>query len=408
MLALDSLVIDLIFQANAALDPPQLIEALGGEEVVQGRKILDPDMQDPRFELELSPSMPFRRQGERRLMIIDDSVAPMRKDPRADPVVPIDLRTEKERLIRVCQSAPVRLGRINALGSWGDAVLVARSARDLRGICLIPWALDPTMDVSGKRRASRLSQAEFEEKLLAFDKRLEELDEQEILAGMGPVNFERRGDLLVVDVLENDGTWDLRRSLQMEAALGAVDRFSLIPGAPAERRAPAGGDGAPAGGDGARAAAASAPAAKPEPAPEPAAPRGAGLPPLRAADVGGQLVLVFPRERFDLDVAAAIGKKDWDTVLLPQDRLAGDQRDQVFRRGAGFVAPLEFLSEVFIEGKPLTRPAFEELASPVREGARALEVHFPRFGPVLLLDVPGRGRFITSERSSAAAVLDLL
>src|SRR5690606_20518282 len=105
-------------------------------------------------------------------------------------------RTEKERLIRVCQSAPVRLGRINALGSWGDAVLVARSARDLRGICLIPWALDPTMDVSGKRRASRLSQAEFEEKLLAFDKRLEELDEQEILAGMGPVNFERRGDLL--------------------------------------------------------------------------------------------------------------------------------------------------------------------------------------------------------------------
>src|SRR5690606_19737759 len=120
MLALDSLVIDLIFQANAALDPPQLIEALGGAEVVQGRKILDPDMQDPRFELELSPSMPFRRQGERRLMIIDASVAPMRKDPRADPVVPIDLRTEKERLIRVCQSAPVRLGRINALGSWGD------------------------------------------------------------------------------------------------------------------------------------------------------------------------------------------------------------------------------------------------------------------------------------------------
>jgi hypothetical protein len=117
---------------------------------------------------------------------------------------------------------------------------------------------------------------------------------------------------------------------------------------------------------------------------------------------------VFPRERFDLDVAAAIGKRDWDTVLLPQDVLAGDQRDKVFRQGAGFIAPLEFMSEVFLEGKPLTRPAFDQLAAPVREGTRGLEVHCPRFGPVMLLDVPGRGRFITSERTAPAAVLDLL
>jgi hypothetical protein len=412
MLALDSLVIDLIFQVNAALDPPQLLAALGGDDVVSGRKILDPDMQDPRFELELSPSMPLRRQGERRLMVIDDSVAPMRSDPRADPIVPIDLRSEKARLIGVCEAAPVRIGRLNALGSWGDAVLVARDARDLRGICLIPWALDPTTDVTGKRRASRLSQAEFEEKLLAFDKRLEELDEQQILALLGPVSFERRGELLVVDVLENDGTWDLRRSMAMETALAAVDRFSLIPGAPATAkpgqaaaRTAAEKPGQPPSPAGAAQAAAAAAAPVAEP---PAPPRGAGLPPLRAAELEGQLVLVFPRERFDLDVAAAIGKRDWDTVLLPQDVLAGDQRDKVFRQGAGFIAPLEFMSEVFLEGKPLTRPAFDQLAAPVREGTRALEVHCPRFGPVMLLDVSGRGRFITSERTTPAAVLDLL
>ena len=406
MLALDSLVIDLVFKAGAAFKPEDLLDALGGDDVVRDRKILDPDMQDPRFEMELSPSMPFRRQNERRLMIIDDSVAPMRKDPRTDPVVSIDLRPEKERLIAACQAVPIRLGRLSALGSWGDAVLVARDARDLRGVCLIPWALDPTVDVAGKRRASRLNQQEFEEKLLAFDKRLEELDEQEILANLGPVNFERRGDLLVVDVLENDGTWDLRRSLQMEAALAAVDRFSLLPGAPAARRTEV---KAPV--ETPKAAAAAAPARPADPpvaAEPPAPPRGAGLPPLKVADVGEQIVLIFPRERFDLDVAAALGKRDWDTVLLPQDPLNGSARDRMFRNGAGFVAPLEFLSEVFLEGKPLSRGDFDQHARPLAEGARALEVHFPRFGPVTLIDVSGRGRFITSERATPESVLALL
>ncbi len=413
MLALDSLVIDLVFKSGAAFKPEDLLDALGGDDVVRDRKILDPDMQDPRFEMELSPSMPFRRQNERRLMIIDDSVAPMRKDPRTDPVVSLDLRPEKERLIAACQAVPIRLGRLSALGSWGDAVLVARDARDLRGVCLIPWALDPTVDVAGKRRATRLSQQEFEEKLLAFDKRLEELDEQEILANLGPVNFERRGDLLVVDVLENDGTWDLRRSLAMEAAVGAIDRFSMIPGAPAARRSPARAEAPRSPARGTEPAPAPAPAEKPaekaveKPAAEPS-PATAALPPLRAASIGDQIVLIFPRERFDLDVAAAIGKRDWDSVLLPQDTLAGNQRDHVFRNGAGFVAPLEFLSEVFIEGKPLTRPDLDRLAQPVGEGARSLEVHCPRFGPALLLDVTGRGRFITSERAEAAAVLALL
>ena len=407
MLALDSLVIDLVFKAGAAFKPEDLLDALGGDDVVKDRKILDPDMQDPRFEMELSPSMPFRRQNERRLMIIDDSVAPMRKDPRTDPVVSIDLRPEKERLIAACQAVPIRLGRLSALGSWGDAVLVARDARDLRGVCLIPWALDPTVDVAGKRRASRLNQQEFEEKLLAFDKRLEELDEQEILANLGPVNFERRGDLLVVDVLENDGTWDLRRSLQMEAALAAVDRFSLLPGAPSAKRSePRAPVEKPKAAEPTPPKAAEPPkAAAVEP---PAPPRGAGLPPLKVADVGEQILLIFPRERFDLDVAAALGKRDWDTVLLPQDPLNGSARDRMFRNGASFVAPLEFLSEVFLEGKPLSRGDFDQHARPLAEGARALEVHFPRFGPVTLIDVSGRGRFITSERATPESVLALL
>nr|MBA3820926.1 hypothetical protein [Deltaproteobacteria bacterium] len=238
-LQLDSLVTDLMFQASAAIDQKTLIDGLGGQAALETKQMLDVDRLDPRAEMELSPSMPFRRRGERRLMIIDDQAVTPREDPAADPLIKNDLRAAKEELIGVCQALPIRLGRLFVLGSWGDAVLVARSARDLRGICLLPWALDPQVDVSGKRRATPLSQKEFEEKILAYEKRLEELDDQQILAGLDGVTFERRGDLLVVDVLEADGTWDQRTSILMETQLAAVERFSMLPGAPSQTPAPA-------------------------------------------------------------------------------------------------------------------------------------------------------------------------
>ena len=72
-LQLDSLVTDLMFQATAAIDQKTLIDGLGGEAALETKQLLDVDRLDPRAEMELSPSMPFRRRGERRLMIIDDS-----------------------------------------------------------------------------------------------------------------------------------------------------------------------------------------------------------------------------------------------------------------------------------------------------------------------------------------------
>lgn len=394
MLALDSLVTDLMFKANAALEQKTLIDALGGPEAARQRKLLDPDMLDPRMEMELSPSMPFRRRGERRLLIIDDS-QPLRPDPQ-EPRIEVDLRPAREALIAMCTALPVRLGRLFSLGAWGDAVLVARSARDLRAISLLAWALDPTVDVDGKRRASQLGKQEFEAKIMAFEKRLEELDDEEILLGLeAPVNFERRGDLLIVDVLEADGTWDQRNSGLLEQQLAAIERFSLLPGAPAAKRRPAP-PPAPAP--------APAPAAQaaPPPAPEPVGP------PIAIEEVGGSVLLVFPPERFDLDVAAALGKRDWDAVLRRGDALPGKVRDRIQKDGAGWVAPLEFLSEVFVDGKPLSKPVFEAGARPLDGGGRTLEVHFPRFGPVVLLEIPGKGRYVTSLRDHAGAVAALV
>src|SRR6476659_812232 len=129
MLQLDSLVTDLMFQANAAIDQKALIDGLGGETALEGRQLLDVDRLDPRAEMELSPSMPFRRRGERRLMMIDDQTITPRQDPQSDPWIKTDLRPAKEALITASQMLPVRLGRLFALGSWEVAVLVARNVR---------------------------------------------------------------------------------------------------------------------------------------------------------------------------------------------------------------------------------------------------------------------------------------
>src|SRR5512143_1405847 len=103
MLQLDSLVTDLMFQSSAAIDQKTLIDGLGGEDVLQTKQLLDVDRLDPRAEMELSPSMPFRRRGERRLMIIDDQATTPRQDPGADPFIKTDLRPFKEALIATAQ-----------------------------------------------------------------------------------------------------------------------------------------------------------------------------------------------------------------------------------------------------------------------------------------------------------------
>jgi hypothetical protein len=398
-LQLDSLVTDLIFQSTAAIDQKTLIDGLGGQDALEGKQMLDVDRLDPRAEMELSPSMPFRRRGERRLMVIDDQAITPRPDPQADSWIRSDLRPAKEALVAICQQLPVRLGRLFALGSWGDAVLVARSVRDLRAICLVPWALDPQVDIDGKRRQTPLSQKEFEAKIMAYEKRLEELDDQQIIGSLTGVAFERRGDLVVVDVLEADGTWDQRKSILMETQLASVDRFSMIPGAPAqprpgERAARSGGKA-----DKADKADKAKAAAKAEPPPPPPEPKG---PPLTTRELDGKVVLVFPPERFDLDVAAALGKRDWDQVVRSTDKLPGAMRDKIHRDGASWIAPLEFLSEVFVDGKPLSKAEFEKAAT-TTNGVRSMDVHFPRFGPVTLLEIAGKGRFVTSLDSAERA-----
>src|ERR1041385_6924513 len=102
-LQIDSIVTDLMFQANAAIDQKTLIEGLRGGAALEAKQLLDVDRLDPRAEMELSPSMPFRRRGERRLMIIDDQAITPRADPQTDSMIRSDIRPAKEALIAICQ-----------------------------------------------------------------------------------------------------------------------------------------------------------------------------------------------------------------------------------------------------------------------------------------------------------------
>ncbi|MEO8845740.1 MAG: hypothetical protein ABI704_29470, partial [Kofleriaceae bacterium] len=257
----------------------------------------------------------------------------------------------------------------------------------------------------GKRRQTPLSQKEFESKLTTYEKRLEELDDEQIIARLEGINFERRGDLVIVDVLSEDGTWDQRNSMMLEMQLGAWDTFSMIPGAPSTAKAPP--PAAPSNGK----AAAAAPAPAPKPAPAPVKKEEPKGPPLVVTELDNGVVLVFPQERFNLDVAAALGKHDWDNVVRRSDNLSGAQRDKMQRDGANWVAPLEFLSEVFVDGKPLSKPQFEKDSQPLATDGGAMKslvVHFPRFGEVVLFEVPGKGRFVTSLTSGAERAVALV
>ncbi len=382
MFAPDSLVMDVIFPATARPTPEQVTQGLGGEDVAKTRAIVDIDLDLPQVEMELSPTFLVRKRGDRRVFIVDDASPPLRKSPRTEPIVARDLRPERDRLVKLVELTGAKVGRLGAFGAWGDAVVVVRALRDLRALMLLAWALDPTYDLEGRRRASQLTKREFEMKLASFDKRLDELDDAMVLARVPPARFQQVGDLTVVDVLDaKTGHWDVRKSYEMEKRIGAVELFSRIPGAKYE----APDEPAP-------------PPAKrveapppPPPAPEPAALVGD---PITVMTLGGRLVLRIPADRFTLDLTTALGKRQLD-FLGAKDHVTGKQKDQLYQEGGGFVAPLAFLSEAFVDGKPLDKRRFVAEAED-RGGVRTLLAHLPRFGAVRILETGG-ARWITSE-----------
>jgi hypothetical protein len=420
MLQIDTPVLDLIYAEESLPAPEKLIEAMGGEEAAKTLMVLDVDLDAPQYETEINPTLMLRRRNDRRLLVVDESAQPMRKSPRTEPIVPHDLRADRERLVRIVNDTGARLGRLQAFGSWGDAAVVVRHPVDLRAVMLLSWALDPQTDVDGRRRQTPLTQREFEQKLATYAARLEELDELTILSRVPPANLEKRGDVIVVDVLsDRDGSWDVRKSFELEKRIAATELFARLPGArvqvPPPDAAVTEASSVPDSRKTANLRAAAAPEAAspaaappaapaaPAPEPEPEPPKVAG-PPIHATELGERIILKIPAERFDTETIGALARKSPE-LLTSADPVTGKQRDRIHAGEGGFVAPLAFLSEVFIDGKPLDKKRLETDARPGPEGMRLLEVHLPRFGPVLLLDGGPGKRWISSETTADPAAL---
>jgi hypothetical protein len=259
--------------------------------------------------------------------------------------------------------------------------------------------------MDGRRRAGQLNQREFEQKLAAFRPRLEELDDATILGRVPPAALEQRDGLIIVDVLsDKDGSWDVRKSYELEKRVGALDLFARLPGARVQ--APARDESAPVPVAQAPTAPVAAPAPPPKAEPAPPAPEAtkpAG-PPIVARELGGRVLLKIPAERFDTDTIAALARKSLDWFAAG-DAVSGAQKDKIHQEGLGFVAPLAFLSEVFVEGKPLDKKRLEAEARPGPDGTRLMEVHLPRFGPVLLIDGGPGKRWVSSELGADPAAL---
>ena len=386
MLEPHHLVLDLIFSAKAEMDSETFVSAFGGEDALKTYTILDPDTQDPRLEMELSPSYPFRKQHERRLLVIDNDFGALKQNEN-ELLVSKDLRTKKKQLLDLCKALPLRFARLFSLGTWGDAVWISKNAKDFRGIALMSWALDPQTDVDGKKRETPLNQNEFETKLQAYEKRIDELDEKAILGNCGPASITRDGEHIVIDVLDNDGHWNLGDSSRLEQSMAALESFSMIAGAPSSGK----------------------PSSKEESKTTPPSSKEKSNPPLESKqnltpiefkEIDGNVLLVIPESRFDLDFAAKLGKKDWETVLGYLPSISGVQKDLVYRQGLDFLTAIDFFSEVILDGVPLDKKSFLEKANEHSSGIKTMQVRFPRYGEVQLLQNSKNQKWITSNTSS--------
>ena len=384
------LVLDIIFDAKSEIDSDSFVAAFGGEDLLKTYTIFDPDTQDPRLEMELSPSYPFRRQRERRLMIIDNDFGAL-KQKEDQLVVTKDLRDKKKQLLDLFKNLPLRFARLFSLGTWGDAVWISKDAADFRAISLLGWALDPNTDEDGKTRETPLNQREFEAKLQAYPKRIEELDEETILQNIGSATLTKDEDHIVIDVLDEKGHWNLEDSARLEESMAALTSFSMIPGAPqvqANRDEP------------------KTPQTESVPTSDEDSDKKNDLDPITFKIIEGQMLLLIPDSVFDLAFAAKIGKKDWETVLGHVPTLSGAQKDLVYKQGLDFLTPIEFFSEVMLDGTPLTKKAFQDMAVETKAGVKTMQVRFPRFGEVQLLQTPDQKKWITSDLSDLSTKSD--
>jgi hypothetical protein len=129
---------------------------------------------------------------------------------------------------------------------------------------------------------------------------------------------------------------------------------------------------------------------------------------LRFAEDDLGVVVTLPVELSETDVLRPyqISRVDGNAP----DGLPGAVRDRLQGRALDFAVPVEFLSEVFVDNQPLSRPKFEERAAarPLGDAmVQTLEVHAPRLGVGTLVRLGGKNVFV-SRRGDAPLPAELV
>ncbi len=383
MLSIDSLTLDLVFLRGKMPQEESLAALVPADEEEPRWQAIDADYQ-PEFEQQISPTAPFRRPEERRILAIDIAGGSLAAEEGAG-FCNKDLRKDKELLLTIAADPAIRFARMGTLGGFADAVLVARSLQDIRAYALLLWVYSPMIDADGRSRSSQLPPTEIKKKAATFEKRIVELSEQDILEGMSG-NFTRHDDLVVVDFLNNEGGYDFRFATEGLLSIAAIDRFSHFAGAPAgpKREEP-----------------------KKEVVKEKAlAPKAEKKSPGVVVKTLEDDAWFLFSDGFTPAVAASMGNRDYDQFLKGVN-LEGRIRDRIYEHGANFAAPIEFLSEVFFDGKPLSKGTFEENAEDSGAG-KSLKVMYPRYGAVTLLIDASDQRWVLSSQVSASHVSKIL
>lgn len=129
---------------------------------------------------------------------------------------------------------------------------------------------------------------------------------------------------------------------------------------------------------------------------------------IRAAELSGKPVLIIPKERFGLSVFEGIAKGRPE-ALHKIDQIPSRVQEEIARKRVHFLAQLPSLSELFIDGRPLTKDAAQKLQEPV-SGSEHLTfiAHMPRFGRVRVIGNEGDWWFFSDPEVEAADLRALL
>jgi hypothetical protein len=347
-----ALYFDLIFPAPPA--PQALTQVLGRAAQMFGAVEVDEEIEA------MLPRLPMMKPTDRRL-ILGQVAGPslIENSP--------ELKTFLQLMLGLIDRTGARVGTVGAWGDPGFFGAASKDRNDLAALALLGWLdadeYDLNFGTTGPKATRDQKQAEFAAKFkLIVDAKIE------AQLGAMPV-----GPYFLLDLLGKLGGYGQEE--YNDWLKKCFVSFKIVAAPP--------------------------PPKAPEPPPE--APKNA----IRSVEVAGKTYLIIPKERVSTSLLDDLVKGRLDS-FHKIDALSGKVQELIARKQVPFLAQLEFLSELFLDGKPLNKSAAQSMMQPVSDGYSTFVAHMPRFGRVRVIGRDGAWWFYSDAEEDAKTLLPLL